>query len=117
MPRYYLTAKDRRGLKKLVKDFGAGKGIPSRRPVPTRRRHVGGSGSGAIVALGTTTTAITAADDGYDPRVPGSGTVDVFAGTSSSTTWKNYSLVEIPTGTTVGAIEIGGEMVIWPAFC
>ena len=44
MARYYLSDKDRRGLKKLIKDVGAGKGVPSRRPVPTRRRPTGSSG-------------------------------------------------------------------------
>lgn len=40
---YGLTEEDRRGLKKLIAKMGAGKGVPSRRAVPTRRRTVGGS--------------------------------------------------------------------------
>jgi len=58
---YGLTAKDVAGLKKMAKRFGAGHTPLSRRPVPTRRRHIAGGG-GTTLRFGLTEEIIPAAE-------------------------------------------------------
>lgn len=75
----------------------------------------GGGGSGEAVAAVGVAYDIISARSGSSP---GSGTVTILKSNGSpSTTWYNYSSVTIPSGTYLGAIEIGGDMVIFPAWC
>ena len=112
---HFLSDSDVRGLKRLAKRVGGGTGVPSRRPVRDRRRNRGGGGGGSgTTAIGTAGEDIPARSGSN----PGTGGVDIIKSTGSpSGEWENWSLVEIPDGTYVIAVEIDGDMVITSAFC
>lgn len=55
--RYYLTDKDRKLVKETIKAVRGGTGVPSRRPVPTRRRDPGGAAKKYDSAYGTVSAA------------------------------------------------------------
>ena len=69
---YGLTKKDRDLVQAVIKRVGAGKGVLSKRPAPTRRRRrAGSSGGGSSLRWGSATTNI-------DRRTTGSYAVADF---------------------------------------
>lgn len=75
--KHYLTSADVRKLKRGLKKIGGGTGVPSRRPVATRRRNLGGGGPVPKAGF-VTITKLTAADLS-DFEAPEWGTGEVRA--------------------------------------
>jgi hypothetical protein len=117
--KFYLTSKDKAGLKKLIQQAGAGGGKLSRRPVPQRRRTRGSGGGGGgetSTFVGKTTATIPARVDDDTPGEGDSSDVDIKEG-SIVGSLHNWSNIEIGTGYFISGFECDGNTIVNDIWC
>lgn len=123
MARRYITDKDHAKLRQMGKSWMAGKGVLSKRPVPTRRRHAGGGGGGGTVEVnlrfGRVSEEVTKAT-GWAVADAGTGSVEILtdAGTvDEEVTAKNRYFDDIPLNSAVWVFTIGANHFVVNAGC
>lgn len=118
-----ITPNDARIMREMRKIIGAGKGVLSKRPVPTRRRGRGGGGGGVgevNVRFGRATEDIPAATDwsiegagtGSAVYKDSSGADDDGAGGSTPFTVYNRYFNLIPEDSAVWIFDSGGQRFV-----
>lgn len=102
--KYYLTRKDRDGLREMAKKLRAGK--VSGRPVPTRRRNSGGGiGSHFQIVRGSATAAVDVSDVAF--QIESIAAYEEHSSTPDAPLW-----VAAPSG----GVELAEGDVVWAIY-